>query len=64
MDVHTAGNFLKTRITRYSKIKDRYGDDLLAITEEYRHPDGIIGWLSRLFGGPEGKSEIRSDYMD
>jgi hypothetical protein len=57
-------HFLKTRITRYSKTEDRYGDDLLAITEEYRHPRGILGLLSRLFGGPESKAEIRSGYMD
>jgi len=55
---------LKTRVTRYSMTEDRYGDPRLTITEEYRHPRGILGWLSRLFGGPETKSEIRSGYID
>lgn len=57
-------DFAKTRITRYSKSEDRYGDDLLTITVEYRHPHGVFGWLSRLFGGPERIAEIRSGYKD
>lgn len=56
--------FLKTRVTRYSEREDRYGDPRLTITEEYCHPRGILGWLSRLFGAPETKTEIYSGYMD
>jgi hypothetical protein len=57
-------DFLKTHITRYSKTEDRYGDPRLTITEEYRHPRGFVGWLSRHFGGPERTSEIFSGYTD
>ena len=64
VNVRSTADFLITRGTRYSKTEDRYGDDLSTITEEYRHPDAILGWLSRHFGSPERKSGIRSGYMD
>ena len=56
-------DFLNTHVTCYSRTEDRYGDPRLTITKAYRHPRGIVGWLSRHFGSPESITEIYSGYM-
>ena len=51
-------NFLKMRVIRYSKTVDRYGDDWVTVTETFRHPRGIFGWISRCFGTPEKEPTV------
>jgi hypothetical protein len=56
---HLMLDFLKTRITHYAITVDRNGNHCVKVTEEFRHPSGLTGWLSRHFGNSETEpSEI------